>query len=1017
MSTNPSQQIIYLRCTSARKDSWLVVGDIYAAHWDKDDDAWTISFIGRTESLTSDQIAQFTEPATKEEFHASIIKAMSDLESVEADHRNLLQELQGISHLALTSGEAPETDTNSSALAVRKGHSASQLRNRAHALKRKIATFAESVKSKRELVESKIRQQMALFQAKADEMTAMVEKLEAVVQMVNLYLGRDEQITRLRDGKKAADGTQITLRQSVLYMDEECALAESHGIDFEEIEKFDQWLLAKPEHLTQVMPEAKGIVVLQVRRNAKEYDYERNDVAAALDAAQRNRENMKSYWLIRNGERLHRLWTDVSVGPRLIPKDDELDHFFFERRYDHKKGTSVETPLRPGSKEYYEAMERANAHRRHYMRLMLVVQGILDRTQLLTPYKDGSRLNLLDPSTWDGQLRFLRDEEGTLTDGRPSFDSWLSAVNKELRHGLRIVGNYPTWFDEKRGERCRIHPRFAQGVNESRVRTLLQSSDGDFEFKFLFERTDDVSRRGWYSDSGPAKRRGSYGINSSDDFFICIDNASVADMQYYLADRRHRKDYERMIPLLREAISLKEAEAQQEQPFRNLLLQKLGELHPESPCSPEKLESLIRWWKMKVKEHRPLLADDSKAYRMILAEYARQVVVSPALLTRMKEIVTAHVTRYPDTLALWHSGEKRFLALRAVDGFPVFAHQEIYTVKRDTAVCIERTEWVLPRKSDYLRWELLHASSEWANRPENPDKRAYLAPSHHQALVAWVKASYQEPPSKFDDRGLLLAIYCRNNPDGMSFRAVCFHPQGVQRGFGFDDHKPSKKPDAATDHVMMPDLTERKIGWSEKSGAVSFAWQHLGGSYSYIGHGGDDAITLGWQSRTMKVSSNVYFGSSTTSAPDALLLYLNEKLMIQLRAAVTRATNHNEAADRLSGWCRSQTDAARDYLLAAWEGAELDKYTKEDGDPEFFADHLKTIPKPSFDLDGLYALLEQCLNKLTIGGMAGLTFTEALRKAGVKVKNPPADIRRLIESDWTLLKAPERRKRRKDAED
>lgn len=1014
MSTNPSPQIIYLRCTSARKDSWLVVGEIYAAHWDKDDDAWTISFISRTESLTPDEIAQFTEPATKEDFHASLIRAMSDLESVEGDHRNLLQELQGINHLALTSGEAPEADTNASALAIRKGHSASQLRNRAHSLKRKIATFAESVKSKRELVESKIRQQMALFQAKADEMSAMVQKLEAVVHMVNLYLGRDEQITRLRDGPKAADETPISLRQSVLYMDEECALAESHGIDFEEIEKFDQWLLAKPEHLTQVMPEAKGIVVLQVRRNPKKYDYDSDNIATALDSAQRNQENMKSYWLIRNGSRLHRLWTDVSVGPRLIPKEDELDHFFFERHYDHKKGESVEAPLRPGSKEYYAAMERANAHRRHYMRLMLVVQGILDRTQLLTPYKEGSRLNLLDPSTWDGQLRFLRDEEGVLTDGRPSFDSWLSSVNKELRHGLRIVGNYPTWFDEKRGERCRVHPRFAQGVNESRVRTLLKSTDGEFGFKFLFERTDNVQRRDWYSESKPAKRRGSYGINASDDFFVCIDNASVADMQYYLADRRHRKDYERMIPLLREAISLKEAEAKQEQPFRNLLLQKLSELHPEAPCSPDKLESLIKWWKLKVKEHRPLLADDSKAYRMILSEYARQVSVSPALLKRMKEVVTAHVTRYPDTLALWHAGEKRFVALRSVDGYPVFAHQEIYTVKRDTAVCIERNEWMLPKKSDYLRWELLHSSSEWAERPETPNRRAFLAPIHYPAMVAWAKASYQEPPSQFDDRGLLLAIYARSRPDGMDFRAVRLHPTGRPQTF---ESKAVKEKVAATDYVDLPELTERGLGWDEKSGELTFTWKHLGGSYSYV-RSSDGGITLGWQNSTMRVSSNVFFSnSSSETAPNTRLLFLDEKLLIRLQTAFKRAANHNRIADQLSSWCRSQTEAANDYLLTAWESAELEKYTKDGGDPEFFRDHLKTIPKPSFDLDDLDGLLERCLNKLTLEGVAGLTFAEALRKSGVKVKTPPMDIRRLIESDWILLKAPERRKRRTEGTD
>ena len=37
------------------------------------------------------------------------------------------------------------------------------------------------------------------------------------------------------------------------------------GIDARSIEQFDEWLLADPAHLDQVLPEAKGVVVLVPR--------------------------------------------------------------------------------------------------------------------------------------------------------------------------------------------------------------------------------------------------------------------------------------------------------------------------------------------------------------------------------------------------------------------------------------------------------------------------------------------------------------------------------------------------------------------------------------------------------------------------------------------------------------------------------------------------------------------------------------------------------------------------------
>jgi len=67
-----------------------------------------------------------------------------------------------------------------------------------------------------------MQKKLALIKKKADLMQ------EGICTM-NLYLGAEEQVTTLKQGDPCPATEVIKIRQQILYMDEECAIAADKG--------------------------------------------------------------------------------------------------------------------------------------------------------------------------------------------------------------------------------------------------------------------------------------------------------------------------------------------------------------------------------------------------------------------------------------------------------------------------------------------------------------------------------------------------------------------------------------------------------------------------------------------------------------------------------------------------------------------------------------------------------------------------------------------------------------------
>lgn len=474
-----------------------------------------------------------------------------------------------------------------------------------------------------EIAAENARKQMEAAQRAAEAAMAPLKKelqrMAEGIWTVGLYLGVDEEIVPLRGGKPAPIGTPITVRQQVLAMDEECIIAaEDGGIDVRDIESFDEWILASPSHLQQVLPEEKGVVAILPSRQQRSY----GDpwMSAALNEA-----NKQTWFLIRNGEKLYRLLAkDFNVGPRLIPTKDEFTAYFRKDRW----GNAIQ----PGTSAWAAAEEAAGAKQRHYMRVALILQGVIERTNAFDPIPEG--LSLLTLEAYDsGQIVTVSDDEKVLTSSRKPFFEWLKERNALLRPGMRIVGAFNSesfrYANEREGyhRHSRLYPETAELPPSNTVLYVEQNSR-----KEMVCRYERASESIWDASSytyRPAQQRASVTLFPMDKFIIPIDLVTVAEMEEYISARSERANYLTLVPLLRAAIAAKRAEHAEEAPFRRLIVDTLSLSHDLDVTEAERAaEELVEWWKFANRHHRPLVNDDpelvAKAMRMITAEYERR---------------------------------------------------------------------------------------------------------------------------------------------------------------------------------------------------------------------------------------------------------------------------------------------------------------------------------------------------------------------------------------------------------
>lgn len=634
-----------------------------------------------------------------------------------------------------------------------------------------LATKEAEMQERLEQMESLMRREMAAARQRLAPLERHMQQLSEGIWMVNLYLGRSEEIVRLADGKPAPAEEPIHIRQLVLSMDEECAVAaEDGGIDVRDIEAFDNWLTEDPAHLDQVLPEIKGVVGLRARaRNDRDYG------GPYVNTLMKEK-NEHTYFLIRNGERVYRLWTDFSAGERMIPTAKEFTDFFRRKSYNFNTREYDVEDLDPESIDFEKAEAQAEAHQRHYMRMGLVLQGLVERTTVFHPLP-GEKVSFLTPESHErGEVVFILDGERTIGSGREPFLEWQRRLNGQLEVGMRIVGtfygndfreadDYPSYSGHSR-----LHPDTAKRPESLAPHVIETKTEGGFIIRYD---RGEILPGGYYSHepARPAKVRASCRLRPTDRFILPLDLVEVDELQEYLVARLERAEYSSMFPLIKAVIRVKEKEAAAEEPFRRLLEAEISRTHNVSVAdAAAQIPRLTSWWKRKNRQHRPLVGDDdAKALREIVNEFGAQLeldrTVTPAgLFERLQ-------SDHPDALLIARTHKGRHVVLEPENEEGVFVARHEYT-RTGRPSKVER--WKLP-SSEILRWRVFYESPRWKRwrrgaslsdhltgpeldqtadqlRERHADVVAITYRSQQRTFEIWtIPASLEEPPSDRSD--------------------------------------------------------------------------------------------------------------------------------------------------------------------------------------------------------------------------------------------------------------------------
>lgn len=799
--------------------------------------------------------------------------------------------------------------------------------------------------------------------------TDIAKKLEDVIATLNLYLGTGEVIVQIANGKPCAADVPLSIRQLILFMDEECALeAERGGIDAYSIEEFDNWLLADPRNLNQILPEEKGIVCLKPRREKKDYSHD-----AFLDA-KLNAPNFETYILIRNGENLFRLCPTWTAGERFFPTKEEFENFFVEYDYqwDEKLGHSkrVRKVLRPGDWKYDQAMEKANKHDRHYSNVVIMLQGIIDRTGIFPEFQEIG-LNLMDVTAYNQCLRFVHDADPKrlLVTGRETFREFQKRTNEMLTAGDRVIGTFGRYGDDVKG---RVFPKDAGYPASGAIHVL--ESDGHGGLKILFDRGEVWT---WERGYRPAKRRASFAVHRSDDWMLAYDAVTLEDMEYFINDRLSRHAYVDLFLLLREVRNSKRREREDEAPFIRLLAGEIMKIDPrlDEESATSEILPIVQWYKFKNKYHRSLATDDAKALRMIVKEWkVRRITAAGGVAGRNAWAIEKLKT--PATIFI---GERKSTVIRIErsNADRIFTDRTDFEVRRGELVGVDRREFDQVGK-EYMGWTTLWESDEWAKWPKGARIGDFLRPDEIEPLL---EANRKEAVKFLKRRAIVDEIGWSDQERAKIQRVL--------------PYRVNLRKDCAIDWYFVISLLDKfgnvfaatmryTIEWKREKGVPVVRTTDYS---SMIDHYGFEPESVGGPWSPEDEPTHVYwFDQGAVDEARRIYIEVAKKKRFQEQ-------NRTFAHSGIENMC--------EYVNKIREAAAKDLYLKNHGDPlnwEYFKENAGIETLRWRDFDELSDAIETLLNqrKVLPRNIQGLVIDELMELVNAKL--PKAD--RITDVEW-----------------
>ncbi len=443
------------------------------------------------------------------------------------------------------------------------------------------------------------------MRAQADVLKASMGRIKQRIFNVELYAGLTEQVVQVREGAPAEAGERLRLFQRRAYMDEEClANYRKGGMEFKDLGEFDAWM-SERENFELMLPFPRCLLAMRVRRHQKERDMSLRQwisfvLGGGLDA------DKLTFLYIRNGDQLWRLGTAIEFGEELFPDMDRNDltgdvyadmtwsndvklvpkRVLLGMRKEHAselrewrrnqklpKGHKDRHWFRPRDETrsyvkwspdnvHFDRISAAvNAKMMEHNRLVLVLQGLFDRSPVLHPHPP---VRLWDAADFERAVELLYDSARALVCGPPpDFEAYRAKLNETLAAGCVTVGQEDYWL---RREADKYNAMRNRSYRYSRDFTPVQrhhpdGNPGPGELAVAHRvRGQRVSFRWWRERQRELRwpRHGQRGdiaavLKVPKSALLNVDAYRPGDFRQFFADPRTRADYIKWAPLLLEA--------------------------------------------------------------------------------------------------------------------------------------------------------------------------------------------------------------------------------------------------------------------------------------------------------------------------------------------------------------------------------------------------------------------------------------------------------------------------------
>lgn len=437
--------------------------------------------------------------------------------------------------------------------------------------------------------------------ARAQTALDSAARIRETVKSLEIYVGADVAVLSLREGVPAAHDAPLTIYQDVLSFDEETLiLLEQGGIDHRQIPHLCD-ALADPALQDRLIPASRGMVLCRFRAHDKVFYTTRSTASVAdhvanwMANAEENAIAQEIHLLYRDGDNFHliqhpHVFQNMS---QLMPTTAQQNETFL-----HANGQRIT----PEDLAYASAQRKQLATLNDYARVLILLWGLHDRSDLFAPTLIPKGANWLDPSFQQRYLRLVSQDHLITSTSRPTYDDFRHQQNRYLTAGATVAIRPASMLTYETAPGC-FGPEAYDYSKHTYVRELVYRYDGP---RVLIAQVHQSTNDGLYvtvpavyagyrtdvtRPSITARLRLNTRSQTAPENFLVLDRLHSADLDYYLTSRRERQSYAKYIELFQTARAHVRERDANEAPLRLALVRAVTEAR--LPHDPDRLPEHI----------------------------------------------------------------------------------------------------------------------------------------------------------------------------------------------------------------------------------------------------------------------------------------------------------------------------------------------------------------------------------------------------------------------------------------